>query len=167
MFNSQQLTLADSFSPHRIHTRHKQNGSKSKRRKPLVLVVDDERLIADTMTEILRRCGFHAVCAYEGKSALELARHNAPDFVLTDVVMPVMNGVELAIEIRKVAGYGSDPVIRTSWHKRYSQQRTGERLLVRTVRQTGSSGEIAEAFERRIGVDARPWWRAAPEAIPE
>jgi|SwirhisoilCB1_FD_contig_121_206494_length_1331_multi_4_in_0_out_0_2 CheY-like chemotaxis protein len=102
MFNSQQLTLADSFSPHRIHTRHKQNGSKSKRRKPLVLVVDDERLIADTMTEILRRCGFHAVCAYEGKSALELARHNAPDFVLTDVVMPVMNGVELAIEIRKV-----------------------------------------------------------------
>lgn len=102
MFNSQQLMFADSFNPHRIHARHKKDATKSKRRKPLVLVVDDERLIADTMTEILKRCGFHAVCAYEGKSALELARRNTPDFVLTDVVMPLMNGVELAIEIRKV-----------------------------------------------------------------
>jgi DNA-binding response OmpR family regulator len=63
--------------------------------------VDDERVIADTTTEILKRSGFDAVCAYDGASALELAIRTNPDFVLTDVVMPSMNGVQLAIAIRK------------------------------------------------------------------
>ena len=66
-----------------------------------VLVVDDERLIADSMMEILQRSGFHAACAYDGQSALELALQLNPDFVLSDVVMPRMNGVQLAIAIRK------------------------------------------------------------------
>ena len=44
--------------------------TKSRRKKSTVLVVDDERLIADTMTEILKRSGFHAMCAYDGQSAL-------------------------------------------------------------------------------------------------
>ncbi len=53
------------------------------------------------MTEILNRCGFQTVCAYDGSSALELAIEVTPDFVVTDVVMPNMNGVQLAIAIRK------------------------------------------------------------------
>jgi CheY-like chemotaxis protein len=73
----------------------------SKRRKPTILVVDDERLIADTMTEILNFSGFNAVCAYDGQAALKMAIEAPPDFVVTDVVMPFMNGVELAISIRK------------------------------------------------------------------
>ena len=79
----------------------KSKSTKSKRKKPTGLVVDDERLIADTMTEILKRSGFHAVCAYDGQSALELAIQRTPDYVVTDVVMPHMNGVQLAIAIRK------------------------------------------------------------------
>jgi DNA-binding response OmpR family regulator len=63
--------------------------------------VDDERLIADTMTEILNLSGFHALCAYDGRTALETAIKANPDYVITDVVMPLMNGVELAISIRK------------------------------------------------------------------
>jgi CheY-like chemotaxis protein len=73
----------------------------SKRKKPTILVVDDERLIADTMTEILNISGFNALCAYDGHAALKIAIEATPDFVVTDVVMPVMNGVELAISIRK------------------------------------------------------------------
>ena len=59
-------------------------------------------MIADTTTEILNRSGFHALCAYDGQSALEMAIQLTPDYVLTDVVMPLMNGVQLAIAIRKV-----------------------------------------------------------------
>jgi DNA-binding response OmpR family regulator len=80
----------------------KKESGKTKRKKPTVLVVDDERLIADTMTEILRRSGFDAQCAYDGQSALELAVQMTPDYVVTDVVMPRMNGVQLAIAIRKL-----------------------------------------------------------------
>ena len=81
-------------------SKRSENG-KTKRRKTTVLVVDDERLIADTMTEILRRSGFYAQCAYDGHAALELAIQITPDYVVTDVVMPKMNGVQLAIAIQK------------------------------------------------------------------
>jgi CheY-like chemotaxis protein len=79
----------------------KSENGKHRKKKPTVLVVDDERLIADTMAEILKRSGFRAQCAYDGQSALALAIQLNPDYVLTDVVMPKMNGVQLAIAIRK------------------------------------------------------------------
>jgi DNA-binding response OmpR family regulator len=99
----QHVGAPDFFSPHSNRSQsQKTESGKPKTKKATVLVVDDERLIADTMTEILRRSGFDAICAYDGESALELALQTTPDFVLTDVVMPRMNGVQLAIAIRRV-----------------------------------------------------------------
>lgn len=99
----QQSGALDSFNSRPNRTRkEKSENRKSTNKKRTVLVVDDERLIADTMTEILKRSGFHALCAYDGQSALELAIRINPDFVVTDVVMPQMNGVQLGIAIRKV-----------------------------------------------------------------
>jgi CheY-like chemotaxis protein len=66
-----------------------------------VLVVDDQNLIADTLAEILNNAGFDAVPAYDGREALEKASRFHPDWIMTDVLMPRMNGVELAIAIRK------------------------------------------------------------------
>lgn len=68
---------------------------------PRVLVVDDETLIADTIVQILNRSGFIAEAAYGGKEAIELARRNSPDLVLSDVLMPHVDGVEAAIAIKK------------------------------------------------------------------
>jgi CheY-like chemotaxis protein len=65
--------------------------------KRKVLVVDDERRIADTLCEILRLYNFEVVAAYDGWEALELVSRFQPDFLLSDVLMPRMNGVELAI----------------------------------------------------------------------
>lgn len=69
--------------------------------KPSILVVDDQTIIADSLVDILNGAGFRAVVAYDGASALRMAESAQPDYLLTDVVMPVMNGVELAIAIRK------------------------------------------------------------------
>jgi CheY-like chemotaxis protein len=68
-----------------------------------VLVVDDEKLIADTITEILKRNGFNAMGAYSGEQALQIAHRFSPDYLLADVLMPFMNGVDLAITIRKIS----------------------------------------------------------------
>lgn len=65
-----------------------------------VLVVDDEHLIADTLTTILTQSGFFAISAYSGEEAVELARTIEPDIVLSDVLMPRMSGVDLGIRIR-------------------------------------------------------------------
>jgi CheY-like chemotaxis protein len=67
-----------------------------------VLVVDDEDTLANTTVEILNLAGFCALVAYDGQTALELAAKFHPDILLTDVVMPGMNGVELAIAITKL-----------------------------------------------------------------
>jgi CheY-like chemotaxis protein len=77
--------------------------TKAEPAKPRVLVVDDEKLIADTTCEILRGAGFHAHAAYDGWTALDIAGKLRPDYLLTDVLMPRMNGVELAIAITKMS----------------------------------------------------------------
>ncbi len=69
---------------------------------PRILVVDDEVLIADTIVQILNRNGFIAEAVYSGKEAIERAHSYCPELVLSDVLMPNVDGVEAAIEIRKL-----------------------------------------------------------------
>jgi DNA-binding response OmpR family regulator len=70
--------------------------------RPVVLVVDDESAIADTLTEILSRSGYAAMAAYDGNDALETALLTPPEMLITDVVLPGMSGIELAITIRRI-----------------------------------------------------------------
>ncbi len=67
--------------------------------QPVVLVVDDERVIADTLAAILEISGYAAMVAYDGPSALEIAEVIPPDLLISDVVMPGMSGVELAMAL--------------------------------------------------------------------
>src|SRR5579862_3283643 len=68
--------------------------------KPKVLVVDDERVIADTLAMILNQSGFEARAVYSGEKAVELAASFAPDMLITDVIMADLNGIDAAIMIR-------------------------------------------------------------------
>ena len=68
--------------------------------KPKVLVVDDERVIADTLSMILNQSGFAARAVYSGERALELATTFAPDMLISDVIMADLNGIDAAIQIR-------------------------------------------------------------------
>jgi DNA-binding response OmpR family regulator len=70
--------------------------------RPVVLVVDDESIIADTLAEILRRSGYEGIAAYDGDSALETALLRPPEMLITDVVLPGMSGIELAITLRRI-----------------------------------------------------------------
>ena len=70
--------------------------------RPVVLVVDDERTIADTLVLILNNAGYAASAAYDGEMGLEMALLIPPELLITDVVMPGMNGVELAIAVAEV-----------------------------------------------------------------
>jgi CheY-like chemotaxis protein len=68
--------------------------------KPKVLVVDDERVIADTLAMILNQSGFQASAVYSGEKALELAATMRPDMFISDVIMADLNGIDAAIRIR-------------------------------------------------------------------
>lgn len=66
-----------------------------------ILVVDDETTITETLVEILNGEGFEAVSASAGDAALDRVHTFEPDVVISDVVMPGMNGVQLGITIRQ------------------------------------------------------------------
>jgi len=68
--------------------------------RPKVLVVDDERVIADTLSMILNQSGFEARAVYSGEGALELAASFSPDMLISDVIMADLNGIDAAIRIR-------------------------------------------------------------------
>jgi CheY-like chemotaxis protein len=66
-----------------------------------VVVADDEKAIADTLVLIFNQYGFEAHAARSGEEAVKLAKELRPLFVLTDVIMRDMNGVDAGIQIRK------------------------------------------------------------------
>lgn len=74
----------------------------------LVLIVEDEYELAETLVGYLKREGFRTVCASDGQTALELHQALRPDLVLLDVGLPVRDGWDVLAELRR---RGSTPVI--------------------------------------------------------
>ena len=71
-------------------------------KQPRVFVVDDEDVIASTLAMILRlQGGFQARSFTKPLEALEAARREAPDLLISDVMMPLLSGIELAIQVRE------------------------------------------------------------------
>jgi CheY-like chemotaxis protein len=88
-------TLAGQFPWSRTVLRKSRDGVRQS-----VLVVDDEDLIADSLVMILERHGYTASAQYSGAGALKHIEEECPDIIIADVVMPDMNGVQLAIQVR-------------------------------------------------------------------
>jgi DNA-binding NtrC family response regulator len=66
-----------------------------------IFVVDDEYVIAMTLATILQRSGFDAVSFTEPMKALDAAQTDPPELLISDVLMPVLSGVELSIRMRQ------------------------------------------------------------------
>ena len=73
-----------------------------------ILVVDDEKTLVKGMKFNLENEGYEVECAYDGTSALELAREGRFDLILLDVMMPEMDGLEACMKIRE---FSNVPII--------------------------------------------------------
>ena len=82
----------------------------AKENKPLVVIVDDNLSICDFLTDALSP-EFQCVCAYDGKSGLKLCKSVSPDLIISDVVMPVMDGMEMCRQIRMNNSLSTVPII--------------------------------------------------------
>ena len=66
-----------------------------------ILVVDDEKPIADILQFNLKKEGFEVICAYDGNAALEKVEEIKPDLILLDIMLPQRDGMEVCREVRK------------------------------------------------------------------
>jgi DNA-binding NtrC family response regulator len=66
-----------------------------------IFVVDDEKTIADTLAVILRKSGYEASAFYDAETALAQLESCSPELVISDVVMPGMSGLAMAVLIRE------------------------------------------------------------------
>jgi len=97
-----------------------------------ILLVEDQEMVQDLVTEILEDEGFKVIAAYNGLNALEVAKeyNNHIDLMLTDVIMPEMNGRELAQRIK-----AEKPDLKILFMSGY----TGEEMRNRGVLEPGTN----------------------------
>lgn len=73
-----------------------------------ILVVDDNSMVRESYTELLRHRGYEVVSASDGAEALDVLKGESVDLAIVDVMMPVMGGLELRQRLRAMA-----PVVET------------------------------------------------------
>lgn len=92
-------------------------------RRPLILVADDERDTRLIAYHVLMALGYGVVLASNGQEALALARKYRPDLVLTDQMMPGLDGRHLCLRLKEDPATKHIPVIlMTGLYKRESQR---------------------------------------------
>jgi len=79
--------------------------------QPSILIVDDEFGLAEMLREMLREYGYEVTLAINGRLALDILAEQKVDLVITDMMMPVMDGGELASAMRGSEMYRHTPIV--------------------------------------------------------
>jgi len=91
-----------------------------------ILIVDDDEIITESINEFMQRAGYHSSMVHSGEAALEFLAASPVDVVITDIMMPGLDGLELTDQIRSqylntdvivMTGYGGDYSYEEAIHK--------------------------------------------------
>ena len=104
-----------------------------------ILVVDDERTLVKGMKFNLENEGYQVECAYDGATAVELARNERYDLLILDVMMPELDGLETCMRIRE---FSNVPIIMLTAKSDERDELTGFEL--------GVDEYISKPFSPRI-----------------
>ncbi|OWW18443.1 response regulator [Noviherbaspirillum denitrificans] len=81
---------------------------------PLILIVDDEARNRRLLDVLVKTEGYQTICASNGQEALDLAASRSPDLILLDIMMPGMDGFEVATALKKNPATATIPLIIVS-----------------------------------------------------
>ncbi len=79
--------------------------------KPLILIIDDDFDLVDTVTLVLKKMGLFVAAAYGGREGIERARKERPDLIVLDIMMPDMDGYAVSMELRSDPELSKIPII--------------------------------------------------------
>jgi CheY-like chemotaxis protein len=103
-------------------TRAKKSSKRIQSRRGTVLVVDDVPDVTEMIQLLLKHAGYDVATAGSAKAALQMARKQHFDLVISDIGMPEMNGYELATALRDLAAYNSTPLIAVTGYSEYDDR---------------------------------------------
>ncbi len=106
-----------------------------------ILVIDDDHAVQLTLEVILERAGHEVICAADGDLGLRAFASAAPQLIITDIIMPNKQGIEMIMEIR--AGNATTPIILMS-----GGGRVGNDDLLEMALRVGADEALAKPFER-------------------
>ena len=110
---------------------------------PTILVVDDDPQICRLLTRVLKRAGYNVEQAADGMAALDQIATHAPDLVLSDVQMPRLDGIGLALRLARCAA--SIPIILMSG------ERVPPEILAPFIAKPFALQTVLELVERLLG----------------
>lgn len=76
-----------------------------------ILSIDDSVSIRELVAAVLSQAGHEVITAHDGQAALDIARENRFDLVLSDINMPGMSGISLISKLRRLQGFEHIPMI--------------------------------------------------------
>ena len=76
-----------------------------------ILIVDDEKDLVELIEFNLRREGYGTLAAYDGETALRLARQHVPDLIIVDLMLPLKSGHDVAVALRSDSATKGIPII--------------------------------------------------------
>lgn len=79
-----------------------------------ILLIEDERLILKTLIFKLTKEGFNVISAPDGRKGLEMFEKERPDLVVTDIMMPYVNGLEVVKQIKETPNCATKVILLTS-----------------------------------------------------
>jgi len=110
-----------------------------------ILAVDDSASMRQMVSFTLERAGYDVMQACDGVEALELAKKESVDLVLTDVNMPNMDGIDLIKELRNLPDYIHTPILTLTTEGGSDKKQLG--------REAGATGWILKPFNPEVLVD--------------
>ena len=79
--------------------------------RPMILIVEDNLLYLNLLTDVLSHSGYHVITALNGEEGIETAREKLPQLILMDIQMPILDGLQATRRIRSYPELGRTPII--------------------------------------------------------
>lgn len=117
-----------------------------------ILVVDDDPLLCSLLESSLKRAGFNCQTSYSGQAALDEMQKAAPNLIVLDIMMPDMNGFEVARRIRANPQTADIPVIMLTARIDAASRRTGMEIGVDAyITKPLSPKQLIERIQNLLG----------------
>lgn len=118
----------------------------------MILAVDDSSTMRQMLSVTLQNDGHDVIQAEDGRVALEMARTQAFDLVISDVYMPNMDGITLVSELRKLPGFEGTPLLLLTTESDTEKKQAGKRAgangwIVKPV----NEAQLVDVIRRTLG----------------